>query len=299
MRVANPLVDLRAQPFTSAEPSVHDPLQETQLFYGERVRLRRKRDGWAYVEALEQPEFTHAGRWQGYPGWVPLSALAPWQEDSEPTVVVTSPWVRAWKDAFGQRQSDWQFPMGTYLQAMRMGNLWRVNLMDGSTVWLSEDDVQALKALNALAPAQKRRPIVQAAERLIGHGYYWGGRSPQILSNDPTGWVTGVDCSGLVQLAHRAVGIEVPRDSHEQFLRAQSVERLQPADLIFLSDRVNSNRIVHVMLYAGGDWVIEGPGTGGRVRRIRLEDRLGKTADALVPGTEVDGQIVRLGSFLQ
>src|SRR3989338_7354701 len=69
------VVDLRAKPQTTARRNVHDPLEETQLLYGERVRLLTVKDGWAYVEAVEQPEFTHGRRWQGYPGWLPASSL--------------------------------------------------------------------------------------------------------------------------------------------------------------------------------------------------------------------------------
>ena len=60
-----------------------------------------------------------------------------------------------------------------------------------------------------------------------------------------------MDCSGLVNLAYRAAGLDIPRDAHEQFLRAKPVNALQPGDLIFLSERQNPKRIVHVMLYEG------------------------------------------------
>jgi cell wall-associated NlpC family hydrolase len=110
--------------------------------------------------------------------------------------------------------------------------------------------------------------------------------------------VTGVDCSGLINLAYRTVGMDIPRDAHEQFLRAKPVNALQPADTIFLSERGNPKRIVHVMLYAGEGEAIEGPGTGSVVRRIAVVERLGQPLDWLAPGAIIDGQTVFFGSFL-
>ena len=89
MSVIVPLTDLRAQPHTAAQPAAHDPLEETQLVYGEQVQVLKTEDGWAQVEAVEQPEFTHARRWQGYPGWVPATQLVPSDPMTPPTIVAS------------------------------------------------------------------------------------------------------------------------------------------------------------------------------------------------------------------
>ena len=86
MAINVPLIDLRGQPHTTAQPGIHDPLQETQLLYGERVRVRKIEDGWAQIEAVEQPEFTHGRRWEGYPGWVPAATLLPSNPLAEPNM---------------------------------------------------------------------------------------------------------------------------------------------------------------------------------------------------------------------
>ncbi len=296
MVVSVPLVDLRAQPHTTATPNLHDPLQETQLLYGERVRVRKTRDGWAQVEALEQSEFSHHRKWQGYPGWVPQSALVSEQAAWPPTIVVTTPWAVPTHDAHLMRPSRWRFPMGTYLRATDMaGQLWKVELLDGSVVWLSYTNAKSLEDVDGLPPAEKRESIVASAQRLVGTRYFWGGRSS--AANAPQGTVAGVDCSGLVNLAYRTVGMTIPRDAHEQHLRAHQVERLEPADLIFLSDHHDPKRIVHVMLYAGEGEVIEGPGTGLAVRRISLKERLGQSVDELAAGDLVGDQTISFGTY--
>ena len=298
MAVNATIADLRVQPHTTAERSAHDPLEETQLLYGERVRLLKEEDGWAHVEAIEQPEFTHARRWQGYPGWLPAAVLRPFEPLLSPTIVVTEKWVTAWEDPYTLTPSRWRFPLGTRLRATEMGGqLWKVELLDGSSVvWLRYTSARALGELAALPSIEKRRVILRNAELLVGDTYYWGGRTPSLASSKER--VTGVDCSGLINLAYRAAGVDIPRDAHEQFLRAKRVNALQPADLVFLSERSNPQRIVHVMLYAGGGDIVEGPGTGLAVRRIALLQRLGRPLDWLAPGAVIDGQTIFFGSYL-
>ncbi len=296
MVVAAPVVDLRAQPHTEPRPGTHDPLQETQVLYGEYVRLLKSADGWAYVESIEQPEFTHKRKWQGYPGWMPERALVPWQQVWQPTIVVTRRWAQPWLDPHKTRPAPLQLPMGTQLHATDMaGVLWRIELVDGSSAWLPYDEARSLEALGGLSEEDTRRLILAAAEQFIGDPYFWGGRSP--YASDQAAPVTGVDCSGLVNLAYRSAGVSVPRDAHEQFLRARPVKALQPGDLIFLSERGNPKRIVHVMLFAGHGDVIEAPGTGERVRRIAIAQRFGRALDWLVPGSVADEQTVAFGTY--
>ena len=297
MAVNVPLTDLRAQPHTIAQAGNHDPLQETQLLYGERVRVLKAQEGWASVQALEQPEFTHAKRWQGYPGWLPVSALVPWEPLLEPNVVVTEKWAPTWEEAYLLKQTRWRFPLGTRLRTTDMGgHLWKVELLDGAIVWMPSRYARSLDKLRTLPIPEKRQAILRSAQLFIGDPYFWGGRSPHVTGFEYQ--VSGVDCSGLINLAYRSVGIEIPRDAHEQFLRAKAVQALQPADMIFLSERGNPKRIVHVMLYAGDGDVIEGPGTGQAVRRISLMKRLGHSLGGLAPGTVIDGQTVFFGTYL-
>lgn len=297
MVVNAPVVDLRAQPHTTAQPNIHDPLEETQLLYGEAVRVRKQREGWAYIEAVEQPEFTHATRWQGYPGWVPVSSLAPWNSLFGPTMVVTVPWAWTYQDAYLIQRSPWRFPLGAGLRATNMGGaVWKVELLDGSIVWMAARDAGSLGELLAVPAIQKRQLILRAAESLIGEPYYWGGRSPGAKGQEERAY--GLDCSALVNLAYRSVGMVLPRDAHEQFLRARRRTAPDVGDLIFLSEPGNATRIVHVMLYAGQNNAIEGPGTGNTVRRISLHERLGRSLDQLASGTIVNEQTVFFGAYL-
>jgi cell wall-associated NlpC family hydrolase len=89
---------------------------------------------------------------------------------------------------------------------------------------------------------------VAVAERLIGTPYRWGGRSGH-----------GIDCSGLVQLAHALCGIALPRDSDQQrdaFGHALAAdEPLRRGDLIFLPGHVAIVADETTVLHANAHWM--------------------------------------------
>ena len=281
--VSVPVADLRAQPRTRAQQGAHDPLQETQVLYGERVRLRKTDGLWAFVEAIEQPEYTHHRRWEGYPGWIRTRALQPLRDAPAPNAIITSKWAAVWADAQGTRL-QMRLPIGAVITVTPKPNgLYPLRLLSGTSGWIRGSEVRILDDAQPLPEAQRRQLIVREAELFLGDGYFWGGRSPSHGPSDANRAGGGVDCSGLVNLAHRAAGIHIPRDAHEQSLRARPVTQLQPADVIFLSKPNDPSTIVHVMLYAGDGRLIEAPGTGLVVRRISVAERLGRPLERLKP----------------
>jgi hypothetical protein len=60
------------------------------------------------------------------------------------------------------------------------------------------------------------------ARGFLGTPYVWGG-----LGHD------GIDCSGLVHLSFRAIGVRVPRDAADQAAAAVPVQDPRPGDLYF------------------------------------------------------------------
>jgi hypothetical protein len=185
--------------------------------------------------------------------------------------------------------------MGARLHAEDFGGQrWKVEMQSGVIVWLDGRSARSLELVASMPPLVRRGAIIANAEQFIGDEYFWGGRTPGGGEG-----AAGVDCSGLVNLAYRTAGVDIPRDAHEQYLQARAPAALQPADLIFLSEPGNPSTVVHVMLYAGGGEVIEGPGTGESVRRISLAQRLGIPVEALRPGAVVNGQTISFGSYLQ
>ncbi|MCM8794218.1 MAG: NlpC/P60 family protein [Candidatus Omnitrophica bacterium] len=281
-RVAVPVADLRKEPAPAGETLDHDPLEESQLLYGERVALLEKKSGWARVEAADQLEWTRHGYWQGYPGWVKGEALLPADPSWVPNLLVTSKSATVHETPSTRSSPLLILSLGSSLMGTsQVDGWWRLRLIDGSTGWIASGDVTPLKELRRLRKEKEelRRRLVETARLFIGDPYYWGGRSaPRAGQTGPPH--AAVDCSGLVGLVYQASGIGIPRDAHEQYLFSERIspEKLRPGDLIFLHDPHNEKRITHVMLFAGEGKIIEGPGTGMSVRETDLESRLREAA---------------------
>lgn len=91
------------------------------------------------------------------------------------------------------------------------------------------------------------------AMKFINSPYIWGGRIP-----------SGMDCSGLTQLAYKLCGISIPRDSRMQAETGKTISFLEECiagDLVFFDDE--SGRISHVGMLLSHSLVIH---ASGRVR---------------------------------
>ncbi|MBI4348260.1 MAG: C39 family peptidase [Elusimicrobia bacterium] len=248
--VGVPAADLRRKPKDDGELA-------SQIVYGERVRALGAKGDWVEVEALEQEAHQPVKEWHAYRGWTNASALR-WPPDSEGDAVVRVKRAEARTDG-GQLV---ELPLGARVSvAAWAGETARVRLLDRR---LADAKAAELRLLGL--PADRGR-ILQTARQFLGGPYVWGGRGP-----------AGVDCSGLSSLSYRSEGVDLPRDAHEQFLRAQPLKRwaLKPADLVFLSSPGKKAPITHVMLYAGGDAILESRQSAGRTLETSFRERFGK-----------------------
>ncbi len=287
IRVSAPVADVRKEPAPASVGRDYDPLEETQLLYGDTVQVAEEKGDWVRLFAAEQLEWNHHNRWEGYPGWTERSALALEPEEWNPNFVVTAKWAFVRANPEPAAPALLKLSIGTRLQALPrdpsrndLGPIqgwWKIRLLDGSAGWIAQKEGLLLETLDDLRDdsAGYRKRIVETARIFLGDPYYWGGRS----ADDPESKGppnTGVDCSGLVGLVYQANNSIIPRDAHEQWMNSRKIERdqLQPGDLVFLGDPNKPEQISHVMLYVGDGRVIEGAGTGGTVREIALEERL-------------------------
>lgn len=89
-----------------------------------------------------------------------------------------------------------------------------------------------------------REGIIRYAESLLGTRHVMGGCSP-----------AGLDCSGLVKLAHAKFDINLPHSSQEQARYGSiisHVEELKRGDLVFFhSTYSTSNLVTHSGIYLG------------------------------------------------
>ncbi len=273
MTVGVPVADLQAGPRQRAKPVLDDADHLSQLLYGETVTVVGAEGDWAKVRADEQPDYFEGRKWQGYPGWVRADALLS-AAPAKPDCVVRT------RQALLQRGEEMTpLSVGTRLaRVSESSGVAKVRLLDGGLGEIASD---ALYAPPSEPTEYSRSQIIKTAELFLGTSYYWGGRSG--VQPDMS---MGVDCSGLANLSYRIHGIDIPRDSHEQKLKARPIKRaeLLPGDLVFLSDSETSRRITHVLIYTGGDGVIESRKSSGRVLRSSFTERFGTPLSAIESG---------------
>ena len=100
-----------------------------------------------------------------------------------------------------------------------------------------------------------------AAREMVGLPYVWGGTDPE----------RGVDCSGLVQSAFAAAGVDLPRLSADQARSGTAVPSLaeaRPGDLIAWDNSGRNVGADHIAIYLGDGQMIEAPRPGGHVQVV-------------------------------
>ncbi len=237
MVVISPVADVRSQPIPHSGRYEYDPLQETQVVKGEPVLVLERAGEWVRAQCVEQLEFTHNARWEGYPGWIEAKHLS--------------------------------------ADASKQTRLVKLSLPEENL----------------------RERVLAAAARHLGSPYLWGGRSLHDPAYAET--ATGVDCSGLVNWSFRQIGWLVPRDAHEQFMKARPLEsrELKWGDLIFSANAAKPEKVVHVAFYAGEERILEAPQSGEKVRRILFQEKYGAPLAQLKNGAHVGDQVIYFGSL--
>ncbi len=100
--------------------------------------------------------------------------------------------------------------------------------------------------------------LVESAKKYLGVPYVWGGES---LSEG------GLDCSGLVQLAMKDLGVDVPRVARDQMkigTEVPSIDQARPGDLVVTRGGG------HIGIYAGDNMWIHAPYPGEKVKLAEM-----------------------------
>ena len=137
--------------------------------------------------------------------------------------------------------------------------------LDGLTVPQQQTVVSnSIGANGSSAPEPYTGPTSTQAEKAVafvynqlGCPYVYGGTGPCHM---------GFDCSGLVQAAWASAGVQIPRDSYEQFAALPHVPlaSVEPGDILVY------NGEGHVAMYVGGGYIIDAPQTGEDVEKIPM-----------------------------
>lgn len=219
-----------------ATPSATHPLINELLFGEAFAVLEERGDFWRVRPAHDR-----------YTGWMDrrqgrrLGASDYARLTAKPAPVVVSLMARA---SSGRRHL--LLPRGASLPGLR----------NGALTWDGERfTVEGHVELPGNGARRKR--LAALCESYLDCPYRWGGRSP---------W--GIDCSGLVQVVFKLLGVALPRDAGEQQEQGRAVASLadvRQGDLYFGANVETGEP--HVGIVMDGETVIH---ASGRVRRDRL-----------------------------
>ncbi len=208
---------------------------ETEVLFGEVVTVYDVADGWAWVQA----------EGDRYVGYLPASALG--TTVTPPTHRVSATGTFVYPEPNIKTPPAMHLALNARLAVLETRERFAALATGGFVI------THHIAALD-----QPARDFVALAERFEGTPYLWGGRTR-----------IGLDCSGLVQLAMDAAGLDCPRDTDMQRNEVGTdvpvpaplaapksehvdVEGLHRGDVIFWQGHVGIMTDSHMLLHANG-----------------------------------------------
>ena len=218
----------------------HRAEMTSQLLFGERAEATGGNEkGWLHVRGLHD----------GYDGWVregQLQALSAKEARKATRCLVTS---HDSKLIF--EHGALRLPMAAELPNLTHGKL----LMGNERVSFKGKKAALNKRVFSA------QTLIAAAKEFLHAPYLWGGRTAY-----------GIDCSGLVQVAFKLCGVNLPRDAWQQAEKGTAVDFLSEAktgDVAFFQN--DDGRIVHVGILLDAMTILHATETSGRAVIDRID----------------------------
>jgi cell wall-associated NlpC family hydrolase len=144
-----------------------------------------------------------------------------------------------------------QLLRGEPVDVLEAGDGWaRIETAYGYPGWVREEALGAAQETEWLE--RRHGDVLEEARAYLGAPYEWGGMTER-----------GIDCSGLVHMAFRRLGVLVPRDSWQQEAAGAEIaeDELRPGDLLCYENHIafwlGDGRILHASGRAGVARVLE------------------------------------------
>lgn len=223
-----------------------------QLLFGEAVKVLKTAGSlWVKVRSLHDD----------YEGWMTSTLLQPADKNEvmSPAGFTTADILNT--ISFGEHSM--RVPVGSSLPSFSEGK----GKLAGKEYFFSGN------MINRLEQTPGPEQVTQLSMAWLNAPYCWGGRTP-----------LGVDCSGLVQVVYKMMGIDLPRDAWQQAQQGQPVKKFSDArtgDLAFFD---NKEDIVHVGIILGKGQLIH---ASGKVRLDELSKKGIRSDDPLPTGSRL------------
>lgn len=225
-------IPLRSEPAESAQ-------MVTQILFGETFTVLSVEERWARV----------CCDFDNYEGWIDaklITQLPDWEVNSwlhGDSFIVTVPQIKVISEPDKHSRL----------------------ITGGSRIVLNGSDMSSFVIANkeyylSGNPFHNKKisNIQELAMNYLYTPYLWGGRT-----------FYGIDCSGLVQIVYKMLGVKLPRDASQQVDHGETVsfvEEAVPGDLAFFDNA--DGRIVHVGICMGKGEIIH---ASGEVRLDKLD----------------------------
>ncbi|WP_340113963.1 C40 family peptidase [Maribellus mangrovi] len=191
----------------------------TQILFGEHFEMREQMVGWTNVKLA----------YDGYEGWVDTKMITPINNRTLKKIEKSASAVTSDVITIVPVKED----QNLMLVAGSTLPVWRPYLKQFSVI---RDTFLATGNVIYGESKDPRKMIIDQTLKYFNAPYLWGGRTP-----------FGVDCSGLIQVIYKMIGIKLPRDASQQVKYGTAisfVEEAEPGDLAFFDDE--EGNITHV-----------------------------------------------------
>ncbi len=217
----------------------------SQLLFGEAYQLIEKSEKWLKIATCDC----------GYEGWISESLFNPIHElDVEDYLHSEKYMLKDFLLFIKEFESNITFPIwiGSSFP-MPKDNI----LILGESIFVVQLPENQESKSNQLLSAEQY-DLLRFTSTYLEAPYLWGGRTP-----------AGIDCSGLVQLAFKSIGVDLPRDASQQVLHGENVDFITEArsgDVAFF--RNDAGEVIHTGIIAGDGTIIH---AAGKVRVDRID----------------------------
>lgn len=230
-----------------------DSERESVVLPGEPLTIIEEQDRFVRVQAWWQPKWNCLNeRFEPYKGWIQRDAIEELEVHADWRLVTSHQAVIRSKPSFDAPVLA-HLPMAALYKKTSHQQAddpaWHLLQVEGSSFFVHDKDVSEWDWLEDCDEDFLRWQWRQGASRMKGLSYVLGGLRTEQSTKSRSRVLQGIDCSGLIILSARRMGLVIPRDAKDQYRYCFPVDLtdVKPGDLVFLGQE-STDKIDHVIM---------------------------------------------------